>query len=112
MARNVGGKTTKYSWILSTDGVVCYKSPTAYQTVTNLWEVDELTELHDAELAQATKEINAILKGVEKSNKNPDRKLSFIQFQNRHFLVWANYGYVGPDDENKTISGALKLKSE
>jgi hypothetical protein len=107
-----GGKSTKYSWILSTDGVVCYKNPTAYQTLTNLWEAEELTEFHDAELAQATKEINAILSKIEKRNKDTERKLSFVQFQNRHFLVWANYGYVGPDDEEEEIVQTLKLKTK
>ena len=105
------GVATKYTWILSPEyGVLCYPYSKSKQTLTNLWEVNELTELHDAELAQATKEINAILEGVAKSNKNPERKLSFIQFQNRHFLVWAGYGVVGPDDEGKTIAKTLRLK--
>ncbi len=43
---------------------------------------------------------------------DPERKLSFVQFQNRHFLVWANYGYVGPDDDEKTIAETLKLKEK
>jgi hypothetical protein len=107
-----GGKGTKYSWIISPDGVVCYKNPTAYQTITKLWEAEELSSFHDEELARATKEINSILGELEKKNKDPERKLSFVQFQNRHFLVWANYGYVGPDDDEKTIAETLKLKEK
>jgi hypothetical protein len=105
------GAATKYTWILSPEyGVLCYPYDKSEQTLTNLWEVEALTEFHDAELAQATKRINAILNKVERSNKDPERKLSFIQFQNRHFLVWAGYGAVGPHDEEKTIAKTLRLK--
>ncbi|HEY2457809.1 MAG TPA: hypothetical protein VGI13_10940 [Candidatus Acidoferrum sp.] len=107
-----GGKGTKYSWILSTDGVVCYKNPTAFQTLTNLWEAGELSTWHDADLAKATKKINTILGDLEKKNKDSKRKLSFVQFQNRHFLVWANYGFVGPDDDDATIEKTLRLKQK
>lgn len=105
------GGSSKYTWIYSPEyGVLCYLYDKAEQTLTNLWEVEELTEFHDAELAKATKEINAILSGVEKRNKNPERKLSFILFQNRHLLVWARYDAVGPDDDEKTLEKALRLK--
>jgi hypothetical protein len=107
---NTGG-FSKYTWIYSPEyGVLCYPYSKAEQTLTNLWEVGALTEFHDAELAKATKEINTILSGVEKRNKNPQRKLSFILFQNRHLLVWAGYGAVGPNDDEKTLAEALKLK--
>jgi len=39
-----------------------------------------------------------------------ERKLSLIEFQNRHPLVWARYGIVGQEDDDKTIRKALKLK--
>ena len=71
----------------------------------------ELTGFHDAELARATKEINAILSEIEKGNKDPERELSFIQFQNRHFLVWAGHGVVGPDDDDETIQKTLRLRA-
>ena len=99
-----------YSWWLDPEGMFCHKSPDSYQTVTNLWEVTELTAFHDAELAQATKEINAILSGLEKSNKDSQRELSFIRFGDRHFLVWARYGAVGQFDEDETVIKELKLK--
>ena len=75
-----------------------------------LWEAAELTEFHDAELARATKEINAIYSRLERNNRNRERKLSLIEFQNRHLLVWARYGVVGPEDDEETIKKALKLK--
>src|SRR4029077_12817153 len=105
-----GGKKTTYTWTLNPSGMLCYVDPANFQTVTKLWEVTELTPFHDAELRQATKEINAILRTVEKSKKDKSRKLSFIRFRNRHFLVWARYGAVSQFDEDKTIIKALKLK--
>jgi hypothetical protein len=92
------------------DGIECYRSPLATQTVTRLWESTELTDFHDAELANATREINAIFGGLEKKNKDPKRKLSLIEFENRLLLVWAGYDAVGPDDDEKTVVKALKLK--
>lgn len=103
--------TNKYTWIYSpTHGMLCYLDPNADQTLTTLWEATELTPFHDAELAKATKAINEILQAVESRNRDSDRKLSFIQFQNRHLLVWARYGVVGASDDGATIAKALKLK--
>ena len=105
--------TETYQWLCADrqcDTMDCFKSEWDSQTVTNLWEAKELTDFHDAELAQATKKINAILSRIEKGNKDKKRKLSFIKFQNRHFLVWAGYGVVGSDDDEKTIRKALRLK--
>jgi hypothetical protein len=105
--------TETYAWLCgdrNCDTIDCYKSSLDSQTVTNLWEAKKLTSFHDAKLAQATKKINAILSRIEKGNKDKKRKLSFIKFQNRHFLVWAGYGVVGPDDDEKTIRKALRLK--
>jgi hypothetical protein len=100
----------KYSWVLEPRGLTCFASTESYQTVSELWGAVELSAFHDGDLAQATQQINAILKGIEKNNKDPERKLSFIRFQNRHMLVWASYGAVGPDDDEATVAKALKLK--
>ncbi len=112
---DTGGKSTEtFTWICGDqqcDTIDCFKSPDNRQTVCRLLEANELTGFHDAELAHATKKINAIVSGIEKANKNKKRKLSFIQFQNRLFLIWAEYGVVGPDDDDKTIRKALKLRS-
>ena len=104
-------KPKTYNWTSKNGKVICYASKTSKCTVSGLWEAAELTGFHDAELAQATKEINAILSEIEKGNKEPERELSFIQFQNRHFLVWAGYGVVGPDDDDKTIQKTLRLRA-
>jgi hypothetical protein len=107
MATTAKPKQPTYSWIL--DPHECFICPESYQTVTGLWETAERATFHDAELAQATQEINGILSRVEKRNKDKSRKLSFIEFQNRQFLVWARYG-VGQWDEDKTVIKELKLK--
>ena len=111
-AKALEGKNgKKYTWVLSPRGMHCYKSKESWQTVTNLWEVGELTPFHDAELARATKEINGILSSLEKSNKDSSRKLSFIRFRNRHFLVWAQYA-VSEWDEEKNVIKELRLKTK
>jgi hypothetical protein len=102
-------KPQKYSYVITSGHCKCLKG-SGGQTIVKLWETGELTAFHDSELAQATKEINAILSKIEKKNKDPERKLSFIQFQNRHLLVWAHYDVVGPDDDDATIIKALRLK--
>ena len=102
-----------YAWMCGDrecDTMICYKSAWNSQTVTNLWQAKELTPFHDAALADATKRINAILQRIERGNKDKKRKLSFISFQSRLLLVWAGYGAVGPDDDERTIMKALKLR--
>ena len=101
----------KYSWSSKDGRVYCCTSETSDCTVSKLWEVAELTTFHDAELRDATKEINAILDDVRKTNQDEDRHLSFIQIKDRHFLVWADVGLVGPHDEDKTVRKMLRLKS-
>jgi hypothetical protein len=113
---DTGGKTPveTYAWLCGDqrcDTIDCYKSSWDSQTVTHLWEAKELTSFHDAELSKATKKINGILTKIEKGNKDKKRKLSFIEFQNRLLIVWAGYGVVGPDDDDKTVMKALGLRS-
>ncbi|HLW49251.1 MAG TPA: hypothetical protein VKW09_16010 [bacterium] len=108
-----GGKGgTTYSWVIGpiTRKIYCYKSSRADQVVSKFWEADGETAYHDADLVNATKEINAILSKVERGNGDPDRQLSLVIFKNRPFLVWASYEIVGPDDDEATIAKALKLK--
>jgi hypothetical protein len=103
---------TTYNYVIDKDRkhVTCAKGAGG-QTVMNLWEAEELSEFHDSDLAAATKEINAIVQRIEKNNKNPKRKLSLIEFQGRHLMVWAHYGTVTPYDDDDTIIKALKLKT-
>ena len=102
-------KPKTYAWTVKDGKVNCYGSPSATCTVSGLWEAKELTSFHDAQLAQTTKEINAILSKIEKGNKDPERRLSFIKFQHRHFLVWTR-SVIGMSDDDETILKALRLK--
>src|SRR5918999_883882 len=101
-------KPTGYTWVLDKDGVLCYSGGSG-QTVARLWEADSLSGFHDEELAKATKEINAILERVARSQASEDAELSFIEFQDRHMLVWARYGAVSPYDDDDVIAEALGL---
>jgi ribosomal protein S15P/S13E len=103
-----------YAWLCADqrcDNIDCYKSTRDSQTVCKLWTVTGLSDFHDADLAEATDKINAILNRLEQGNKDKERKLSFIKHQNRRLLVWAGYGRVGPDDDFKVIKKALKLRT-
>ena len=100
-----------YTWSFKDGKINCCESPTSNCTVTKLWEAAELTAFHDAELRQATNQINAILGEITKSNKDPKRELSFIQIKDRHFLVWTRPNIVGPHDDDRTIHKMLRLKA-
>lgn len=106
--------TPTYSWIMSGNYVYCYRSPWGGQDVAKLWEVEaaaQTADFHDEQLANATKEINAILSKVEKSNSDRTRKLSFIQHGSRYLLVWAKYADASAYDDRETIAKALRLKT-
>ncbi len=100
-----------HQYVIHGQHVTCAKGRGG-QTVMKLWEAEELTEFHDADLARATKEINAIVDRIEKNNKDPNRTASFIEFQGRHLMVWANYGAVTPYDDDDTIIKALRLRTK
>lgn len=101
----------KYSWSSKDGRITCCTSDTSTCNVSKLWEVGELTTFHDSELQQATKEINGILDGVRRSNRDRSRELNLIQVKDRHFLVWTHGGIVGPHDEDKTVRKMLRLKA-
>jgi hypothetical protein len=79
--------------------------------VLSLAETTVLTDLHDAELAQATREIKFILKRVEAANQDPDRILSPIQIGNLQLLVWANCTDIGPKSSERELARVFKLKA-
>ena len=59
-----------HNWILRGHRVTCAKGAGG-QTIVSLLEAEELTEFHNADIARATKEINAIVDKIEKNNKDP-----------------------------------------
>jgi hypothetical protein len=104
--------TKKYSWSFKDGKMTCCTSETSTCNVSKLWEVTGLTQFHDAELRQATKQIKALLDGVKRSNRDSSRDLHFVQIEGRHLLVWAHDELVGPHDDDQTISKMLRLKDE
>jgi hypothetical protein len=105
-------ETKTYAWQFKDGKVNCYKDSADTCNVTKLWEVEQVSNIHDAVLAEATKKINAILSRVESGHRDSGRVLRFIQFNNRHLLVWAACGNVGPFDDDTALKLALRLKSQ
>src|SRR5580698_659320 len=56
-------KPSTYSWIIGpiSRKLYCFRSSAADQIVSKFWEAEEPTSYHDAELANATREINTVL---------------------------------------------------
>jgi hypothetical protein len=105
-------KPKKRSWVYrpGTDHVVCYPSSIGDCLVIRLWE-GRRSDFHDAELQNATAEINQILDRVERDNKDSSRNLSFINFESRLMLVWTHPGEViSSDDADGEIAKGLKIK--
>jgi hypothetical protein len=76
-----------------------------------LRETTEATAFHDETLRQATREINNILRRVQRNNEEPGRLLSMIEIDSRQLLVWATYNAIGPDEDLDIIEETLKLKT-
>jgi hypothetical protein len=98
-----------WNWLIQGQTFHCFKDQVSRQLQAKLHE-PSVTPFHDAELMQATKDINKILDRVR--NKDPNRTLSFIVFKDQPLLVWATYGAVSPDDEEATIARTLGLSPQ
>jgi hypothetical protein len=98
------------SWIEIEGHVHCYKSKDDLQTIEKFVEPTVLTRFHDSTLADATRELNAIVDRCARSNTDPSRTLSFIVTPRGLMLVWAEYGAVGPHDDDATIDKALGIR--
>lgn len=100
------------SWIIDpwTKKLKCYKHKNADCIVVGLWQ-PQRSDIHDAELQNATKEINGILDRVERDNEDSSRHLCFIKFRSRWMLAWSQHEEVvtssSPDTE---IAKALNLR--
>jgi hypothetical protein len=110
--QNADDDKKKYSWSYKNGKMNCCTSTTSTCNVSKLWGLAGVTEFHDVRLQRATKEINAILDGLRKRNRDPDRDLNFVQIRGRHLLAWIAKGVVGPDDEEVAVRKALRLKDE
>lgn len=100
----------KYSWSYKDGKMNCCASEKSTCNVSKLWEVSAVAPFHDAELARATKEINAILTTARRSNRTPGRELSFVQIEGRHLLAWVHDDLVSPNNDQRVVRKMLKLK--
>ena len=101
----------KYAWSYKDGMMTCCTSETSSCNVSKLWEVTGLTTFHDAALQHATKEINGILDGVRRRNRDRTRELGLVQVGDRHLLVWATERLVGPHSDDRTLRKTLRLKA-
>lgn len=107
-----GEDKKKYSWSVKDGKMNCCESETSTCNLSKLWEVATVTAFHDAELEQATKEINAIIENIRGTNRDSSRDLHFVQIEDRHLLAWAHSDLVGPLNRDQTIRKMLRLKIE
>ena len=64
---------------------------------------------HDAEIQQATKEINAIIEEVERGNRDKARELRLVQIHDRHLLAWVYSDLVSSGTDQATVAKMLRL---
>jgi hypothetical protein len=107
-----GGDKKTYAWSYDEKAkkMSCCENKTSSCNVSSLWEVTSITEFHDAELQQATIEINGILDGLQRANRDPSRDLHMVEIEGRHLLAWAHSDLVGPDSGDARIAKMLRLK--
>jgi hypothetical protein len=80
-----------YAWIHISGGpVVCYPSPLQSQVLAPFAESSKREAFHDETLAEATKQINGVIAGVNAGNSDPTRVPSLILVPGgQMMLVWA-----------------------
>ena len=100
-----------YKWSFDNGKMNCCESDSNTCNVSKLWE-GETSPFHDAELQQATKEINAMLDEARRTNRDPSRELHFVQVDDRHLLAWVYSDLVGSRGDPATIAKMLRLKKE
>ena len=99
----------KRTYVQKDDKVYCFQEDDEKCKVINVHEAKTLTTFHDADLAQATKEIHAILEEVGRANRDLDRELAFLRTPDGLFLAWTVHA-IGPEDEEEEIKKALGLQ--
>ena len=103
------GAATTRSWAIVKKKLLCFTASIQKCYVTPLVEAGR-SDFHDAELQNATEEINRILDRVERDNEDDSRHLCFIQHQNRFMLVWSEHDEVVSSEETNKMAKALKIR--
>ncbi len=110
-----GLTASAYAWIHITGGpLVCYPSPINSQFLAPFAESTKRAEFHDDTLAQATREINAVITRITASNDDPTRVPSLILVPGGQLmLVWAVAEHpVSPHSDPATVRETLGLPPE
>jgi hypothetical protein len=105
----------KYAYGFVTDGgdVACWRSQVSTQKVSRFAEAATLSDWHDEDLQQCTKELNVVLNKYRDIRRSEFRTLSFLITPKGFFLVWAiEVETVGEEDDDETIVRELGIKTE
>lgn len=97
-----------YAWSFDNGKMNCCESTSNTCNVAKLWE-GAASAFHDAEIQQATKEINAILAELDRSNRDKARELRLVQIHDRHLLAWVHSDLVSSGTDQAIVAKALRL---
>lgn len=102
---------TTRDWSMNSEGqVLCFKSDRdKCEVVSRLLSPKRPSEAHDDELMRCTKEINAILENVRRTNFRKNADLHLLKTPRGLLLVWARCDTVGSDDDPATIDKAFAI---
>jgi hypothetical protein len=105
-------KPTKYDYFFdSTNKCWCFASNVSRCTVAAALLAGAASDFHDADLQDATLQINKILDRVGRENEDRSRHLSFIEVDGRLMLVWTHHGGATSGlDDARDIAKAFKIK--
>lgn len=97
-----------YAWSYDNGKMNCCESKDNTCNVAKLWE-GTASPFHDAAIQQATKEINAVLEGLERGNRDKTRELRFVQIHDRHLLAWVHSDLVSSGTDQATVAKMLRV---
>lgn len=97
-----------YAWSYDKGKINCCESKQNTCNVAKLWD-GAASAFHDAELKQATKEINAIMEQLERGNRDKSRELRFVQIHDRHLLAWVHSDLVSSGTDQSRVAKMLRL---
>ena len=103
-------RATTWVEIPGTDIVFCAPSDDFDCFPADFVQVQRLTSFHDAELAQCTTEMNAMLRKLRESNQDPNRHLSLLGTPDGRLLLAWTQAAVSPLSEKDEIEKALGIR--
>ena len=101
----------KRSYICLNNQVICYPSAVAAKITEKFVEWATLSEFHDEDLQQCTRELNATIDKYKDLKKSENEELSFLVTPKGLFLAWTvDAESVTGEDDDETILTALDVK--